>query len=106
MKYKYPKKVTIGSTEFKIIYDYKNDDGAEFSYPHDGESAFIRFALREHKNNPIRFFAMIIHEVKEILAVEQSTRFYKRGDDNFVFFMIIQNILICVIGWQELFLNL
>lgn len=41
MEYKYPKKITIGDTKFKIIYDYKTDNGASFRYPVDGKKDLL-----------------------------------------------------------------
>jgi len=85
MKYKYPKKVTIGDTLFRIEYDYKCCEGASFSYPSDGKKAFIKFGMKNHNANPEQFFNMVIHEIKEILNVEQSTRFWRRGTDGYEF---------------------
>ena len=85
MKFKYPKKITIGSTEFKIIYDYKSDFGACFSFPANGTKAFVKFGMLSHKTNPLIFLDYVIHEFKEIIQVEQSARFYNNGTTDFVF---------------------
>ncbi|RLI65900.1 MAG: hypothetical protein DRO67_01985 [Candidatus Asgardarchaeum californiense] len=85
MKYKYPKKITIGDTKFKIIYDYNDDSGASFSYPSDGQKAFIRFGMKNHKEHPEQFLNHLLHELKEIVQVEQSTRMWKRGADGYEF---------------------
>ncbi len=84
MKYKYPKHITIGDTKFKIIYD-RESDGAEFSYQTDKKKAFIRFGMVDHKTNPGRFLSLVIHELKEIIQIEQSTRLWRRGTDAFEF---------------------
>ena len=85
MKYKYPKKITIGDTKFKIIYDYKNDDGAEFSYPSQGKKGYIKFGMANHKKHPEQFLNYIIHELKEIIQIEQSTRLWRRGTECYEF---------------------
>lgn len=80
MKYKYPKKIRVGSTTFNIIYDRKNDDGASFSYPIDGKLAFVKFGLKDHKADPLMFLNYIIHEFKEIIQVGQGVRMRDRSD--------------------------
>ena len=85
MEYKFLKKITIGDITFKIIYDYKSDAGASFCYPDDNKSAFIKFGMKNYKVNPASFLMMLIHEVKEILHIEQSTRFWRRGLDSYEF---------------------
>ena len=85
MKYKYPKSIAIGDTKFKIIYDYESDSGAKFSYPVNGKRAFICFDMKHHKKNPEQFMNILIHELKEIIQIEQSTRMWRRGSDNYEF---------------------
>ena len=85
MKYKYPKSISIGDTKFKIIYDYKSDEGAQFSYPTNKRRAFIRFDMKNHRKNPEQFLNILIHELKEIIQIEQSTRMWRRGSDNYEF---------------------
>jgi len=85
MKYKYPKSITIGDTKFKITYDYDNDDGSSFQYPDGDKKAVIRFSMRSHKKNPEQFLSRIIHELKEIIHIEQSTRLWRRGTDGYEF---------------------
>ena len=87
MKYKYPKKILIGSTEFKITYDYKSDHGAEFSYQRNGKGAFIKFGMKEHKTNPLLFFMMLIHELKELIQIEQYVRYNKPSEYSTYIFM-------------------
>jgi len=72
------KKITIGSTDFDIIWDKKTSSGS-FSYP-DKKKAFIKIGVEDHKINPLRTFEIIIHELKEIIQLEQSTR-YGRADE-------------------------
>ena len=84
MKYKYPKKIVIGNTEFKIKYNYKKD-GAEFLYSSPNKKAYIIFGMACHKKNPEQFLGLIIHELKEIIQIEQSTRLWRRGTDEYEF---------------------
>ena len=84
MKYKYPKKITIGNTKFKISYNYKKD-GAEFLYSSPTKKAYIMFGMNCHKKNPEQFLGMVIHELKEIIQIEQSTRLWRQGTDGFEF---------------------
>ena len=74
MEYKYPKKVTVGSEVFNIIYDYKNDDGASFSFPKDGKPAYVKFGMKCHKVSPLFFLDCVIHEFKEIIQMEQGSQ--------------------------------
>ena len=85
MKYKYPKKLLVGSTKFKVIYDYKWDGGAEFSYPIEGKKAFIRFGMANHKRNKGEFLELLIHELKEMIQIEQSTRLFNVGNNSYEF---------------------
>ena len=80
MKFKFPKKITIGDTEFDIKYDPKSTSG-EFSYPFEGKRGFVKIGTESLKSNPTRFVTILIHEFKEIIQVEQSTRF-NRNDDH------------------------
>ena len=84
MKYKYPKKIVIGNTKFKIKYNYKKD-GAEFLYPSRNKKGYIIFGMACHKKNPEQFLGLIIHELKEIIQIEQSTRLLRRGADIYEF---------------------
>ena len=75
----------MGDVVFKIIYDYSDDSGASFSYPHKGKGAFIKFGMKVHKDNPLQFLHFVIHELKEIIQIEQSTRLYNQGKDGYEF---------------------
>ncbi len=79
IQYKFPKKITIGDIEYDITYDKENDD-AEFSYPFKKKRGFIRFGTECIKTNPTRFINLLIHEFKEIIQVEQSTRYSRRDE--------------------------
>lgn len=83
MQFKYPKKIKIGSTLFLIRYN-KDHNGASLSYPDGENKAFIEFGMRGHKNNPLRYLELVIHELKEIIQIEQSTR-YQRGGSGYTF---------------------
>src|ERR1035437_11178835 len=77
------KKIIIGDTEFTIKWD-KKKGGGEFSYPWKKDKAFIRISLEDEKTNPAGVLAILIHELKEIIQVEQRTR-YDRQDENKAF---------------------
>ena len=74
------KKILIGDCNYDIIWDKENNDG-EFSFSWKGKNGFIRIGTREEKNNPERVLNILIHELKEIIQVEQMTR-YERQDEN------------------------
>ena len=80
MKFKYPKRIQVGSCNFKMIYDKSLSDG-EFSYADKDNESFIRLGTGLSKTEPMRFLACLIHELKEIIHVEQHTR-YRRADNN------------------------
>jgi len=84
MKFKYPKKIMIGSTEFIIKYD-ANRGGAEFCYPDGKNKGFIIIGTREIKSNPLVFLENVMHELKEILHEEQGTRFNNRLNASYEF---------------------
>jgi len=75
IKIKFIKEILIGSTKFKIIWD-KNSEEGQLSYPwgRKNETAYIKIGLENHKVNPIRTLEIIIHELKEIINIEQATR--------------------------------
>ena len=85
MRYKYPKTVTVGDTVFAMQYDKTHDEGASFSFPNKDIPAFVNFGLKYHKTNPLSFLNYIIHEFKEIIQIEQSTRMWNRGKDSHEF---------------------
>lgn len=82
MKIKKIKKIVIGDTLFFLKWD-KKKDGGEFSYPwgENKKRGLIRISIVDEKVNPIGVLNIIIHELKEIIQVEQRTR-YERGDEN------------------------
>jgi hypothetical protein len=85
MKYKFPKKITIGAYEWNMIYDKTKADG-EFSYPWKGEKAFIRIGIRDIKADDGDFLNILIHELTEIIQCDMGTR-YKPIDNatNYLF---------------------
>ena len=84
MKIKFIKKILIGDTVFKIIYD-KTYEGAEFHYATEKEKAYIKFGMKDYKNNQLGFIGMLIHELKEIIQTEQGSRIYNSSNNNFEF---------------------
>lgn len=85
MKYKYPKKLRIGDTVFKIIYDHKDDSGASFAYSPERGGPKITFGMKNHDKESLRFLSYIIHELKEIIQIEQSTRYTCNGNGAMLF---------------------
>ena len=79
MRLIYRKKIRIGAITFRILYDPKSD-GAEFSYPTKKRKAFIRIGTLYAKTAPAYVFGLILHELKEILQIEQSTRYFHPGE--------------------------
>ena len=82
MRLNHIKKITIGDTIWEVRWD-KKKSGGEFSYcwPEKKIKPFIRISIIDEKLNPTSVLNIIIHELKEIIHVEQSTRF-RRGDED------------------------
>lgn len=76
MEYKFPKTISIDSIEFDMRYD-KNYSGAEFSYPDDKNRGYIEIGTQIIKTSPSFFLELLIHELKEIIQIQQSTRYYR-----------------------------
>ena len=78
MKLKFPKKIIIGDTVFKIRLDSKTSAASFFYYDQNNVKAIeggeIKIGTYLLKVNPIRVFSEIIHELKEIIQVEQGAR--------------------------------
>jgi len=74
------KKIIIGDTEFQVKWD-KKVGGGSFHYPRENEKAEIVIGLDDEKVNPTGILSTIIHELKEIIQVEQRTR-YDRQDEH------------------------
>ena len=74
MKIKQLKKITIGDVVWYIKWD-KNVSGASFGYATDELQSELIIGIRTIKTNPEHVLAILIHELKEILHVEQHTRF-------------------------------
>jgi hypothetical protein len=81
MKYKFPKKINIGAHEFHIKYD-KKSGGGSFEYPYNGKKAQIVIGTRDMKGDSGDFLAIVIHEVTEILMIENCSRFVYIGTNN------------------------
>jgi len=79
MKLKKIKKIVIGDTEFQIKWNKKESGGA-FNYPNKNKKALITIGIEDEKINPIGVLNVIIHELKEIIQVEQRVR-YDRQDE-------------------------
>lgn len=75
MKIKFPKTITIGSYVFQVKTDPKSCDGS-FNY----DDGIITIGTKKLRTQPFGVLEIIIHELKEVIHVEQSTRF-RRGDE-------------------------
>lgn len=73
MKIKRLKKIIVGDHDFDIIWE-KDHSGGSFNY----EKREIEIGT---KNGELRAFGVLIHELKEIIQVEQNTR-YERYDED------------------------
>lgn len=69
MKYKYPKKIVLGCTEFDIKYD-KKSLGGSFHYPSDKKRGLITIGIENNKTDPLDFLNVVTHEISEILHIE------------------------------------
>jgi|SRR6187402_218684 len=83
MKLKYPKKITIGSTDFKIKYDKTNSGG---SFTFDNPLITIGTYDLQHGND-IYVFMIMCHEIMEVINTMSCTRYHCPGDTDFKFFM-------------------
>ena len=84
MKYRDPKKITIGSTNFKVKYNGGEPvQEAHFSYRGDNEHPYPHIYFGTRKGD--EFLELVIHELKEIIQIEQDTRLLKRNDNTFIF---------------------
>lgn len=79
MKLKFPKKIIIGDTEFWMKYN-KTHSGGSFQYPFKNKKGQIEIGTEHLKTNPIRVLGVIIHELKEIIQVEQSARYIRQDE--------------------------
>lgn len=85
MKLKFPKTIKISDTTFKVIKNPK-DSGGEFRYWNNDDKKELKMGeitigTLLLKSNPTRVLSIIIHELKEIIQVEQGVRFRQDGDD-------------------------
>jgi len=69
MKLKYPKTVRGGTFAFKVKYEKKNDEGSFQYYP----QPVIKIGIKS--GSVPRTLEIIIHELKELIQVEQFVRF-------------------------------
>jgi hypothetical protein len=80
MKLKFPKTLQIDEQLFHITYDKKAFD-AEFAFADGKKNAKIRIGVGDLKACPTSVLMRIIHELKEIIHIQQATR-YRRSDNN------------------------
>jgi len=81
MKLKFPKKIQIDDVIWNIKYD-KKEAGGSFNY----DKHLLKIGTKLYKEQPIRTFVVIIHELKEIIQVQQTTRFLRDDcDSDYIF---------------------
>lgn len=76
MKLKFPKKLTIGDVVWTVKYE-KNNSGGSFNYKYH----ILKIGTKHNKDNPTRTLNAIIHELKEIIQVENDTRLDRGNND-------------------------
>jgi hypothetical protein len=79
MKLKKLKKIQIGDIDWDIVWD-KESSGGQFNY----QEKKIEIGT---EIGDIRTFGCLLHELKEIINVEQSTRYSKRTSSEEYMFM-------------------
>jgi len=75
MKLKFPKKIMIGDREWTVKLD-NTTSGGGFEYA----THILTIGTRQLKKQPQSTLSVIIHELKEIIQVENDTRF-DRGNN-------------------------
>ena len=78
MKLKFPKKIKIGAYAFKVILDPKTRGAnAKYYEEKDGKvlPATIVIGTFYLKTNPTAVFENIIHELKELIQIEQGVHY-------------------------------
>lgn len=85
MKFRKIKKIDIGSVVFKVTWDKTKGDG-EFWWPDKKDVAEIIIGTKHEKTNPTLVLEIIIHELKEIIQVQQLARWNRgNGDERYVY---------------------
>ena len=83
MKYKFIREIRIGDQVFKVKWDKSpNRILGNFHYATDKKCACIAIGTMYLKTNPESVLSAIIHELKEIIQIEQSTRYNRTDGDN------------------------
>ena len=89
MKLKFPKTIQINDITFKVITD-PEWEGASLTYwdkDKKGNATLgnIKIGTYLLKTNPFSVLSLIIHELKEIIQIEQGTRYHKPSDESYEF---------------------
>lgn len=88
MKIKFPKKITIGETEYLVETDPKTNTGEFYDYEISDDKKIKRgkiiIGTKLLEINPTSVLNIIIHELKEVIQCSQSTR-YIRSDTRDVY---------------------
>ena len=83
MEFKFPKKLEVADTIFEIKYDKTQPVGSgSFGYGMDGNPAYLKFTIKYIDKYPLRFLTILMHELMEILHVEDNTRLYRSDAKN------------------------
>jgi len=85
MKFKRIKSIIIGEVKFDVRWD-KDNNGGSFQYPTNDLNGYIVIGLGTIKTNPCRVLAVIVHELEEIICVEQYVRLHRADvNDDYIF---------------------
>ena len=78
MKLKFPKSIIVGENFFKIEYDPKRIGGEFYYWNEEGKKiggGKITIGTKLLKVSPLDVLGTIIHELKELINVEQGVRY-------------------------------
>ena len=81
MELKFPKSIKIGASKFKITYDKGMWGGNVNYYDEKEKTALIVIGTKHLKEHPLRILTTIIHELKEIIQIEQGTRYNETNNE-------------------------
>jgi len=83
MKIRFPKQIIVGDSVFKVVKNPKIGGGS-FEYWQKKNKkttgGVLTIGTFHLKHSPLRVWGTIIHELKEIIQIEQGTR-YERPDN-------------------------
>ena len=84
MKLKFPKTLKVDEQVFKIVYDPKAHD-ASFAFADGKKPATVRIGIADLSTAPLSVLSRIVHELKEIIHIQQATRYRRIDNDEYEF---------------------